>query len=138
MVLVCLTLVAPLALADGHGGLTLEKRQPDAKMTVTSAKIGEEVSVITAEGDMGEYGGVYVTYNLAYDVTRTAGQVYGQGRGFTQDGFASGKFTGYWQMADGVNTMGSVVQLSDGTQNLDIITFTSHTKELVVSAYILK
>ncbi|MDG2460998.1 MAG: hypothetical protein P8M73_08960 [Luminiphilus sp.] len=101
MVLVCLTLVAPLALADGHGGLTLEKRQPDAKMTVTSAKIGEEVSVITAEGDMGEYGGVCVTYNLAYDVTRTAGQVYGQGRGFTQDGFASGKFTGYWQMADG-------------------------------------
>ena len=74
MVLVCLTLVAPLALADGHGGLTLEKRQPDAKMTVTSAKIGEEVSVITAEGDMGEYGRVYVTYNLAYRYMRDATQ----------------------------------------------------------------
>jgi hypothetical protein len=27
--LVCLMLVAPLALGDGHGDLALEKRQPD-------------------------------------------------------------------------------------------------------------
>lgn len=135
---VWLMFVAPWALADGHSGLTLEKRQPDADMTVTSANIGQEVSVITAEGDMGAYGRVYVTFNLEYDTTRTGGKVYGQGRGFTQDGYASGKFTGYWQMSDGVITMRHVVQLADGTQNLDVVTFTPLTKELIVSAYVLK
>ena len=138
LLLVALMLLAPFALADGHGGLTLEKRQPDANMTVTSAKIGQDVSVIMAEGDMGAYGRVYVTFNLEYDPTRTAGKVYGQGRGFTQEGVASGKFTGYWQMVDGVITMRHVVQLADGTQNLDVVTFEPLTKELIVRAYVLK
>jgi len=35
-------------------------------------------------------------------------------------------------------TMRHVVQLADGTQNLDIVTFKPLTKELVVSAYVLK
>ena len=87
---------------------------------------------------MGAYGRVYVTFNLEYDATRTGGKVYGQGRGFTQDGYASGKFTGYWQMTDGVVTMRHVVQLADGTQNLDVVTFTPLSKELIVSAYVLK
>ncbi|MEL0259303.1 MAG: hypothetical protein VXA07_04280, partial [Halieaceae bacterium] len=91
-----------------------------------------------AEGDMGAYGRVYVTFNLEYDATRAGGKVYGQGRGFTQDGYASGKFTGYWQMTDGVITMRHVVQLADGTQNLDVVTFTPLSKELIVSAYVLK
>ena len=133
--LMCL---APLALADGHGGMALERRQADASMEVTSVKLGEEVSVIMAEGDMGAYGRVYVTFNLEYDATRAGGKVFGQGRGFTEDGYASGKFTGYWQMSDGLITMRHVVQLADGTQNLDIVTFKPLTKELVVSAYVLK
>lgn len=87
---------------------------------------------------MGAYGRVYVTFNLEYDATRTGGKVYGQGRGFAQEGYSSGKFTGYWQMTDGVVTMRHVVQLADGTQNLDVVTFTPLTKELIVSAYVLK
>ncbi len=107
-------------------------------MTVTSAKIGDAASVINAEGDMWAYGRVYVTFNLKYDSTRAGGKVCGQGRGLTQDGYVSGKFTGYWQMTDGVITMRHVVQLADGTQNLDVVTFTPLTKELIVSAYVLK
>ena len=135
--LVCLVFVTPWALADGHGGMTLEKRQPDTSMTVTSAQIGDAVSVINAEGDMGAYGRVYVTFNLEYDATRTGGKVYGQGRGFAQEGYSSGKFTGYWQMTDGVVTMRHVVQLADGTQNLDMVKVTPLSKELIVSAYVL-
>ena len=41
-------------------------------------------------------------------------------------------------MTDGVVTMHHVVQLADGTQNLDVVTFTSLSKELIVSAYVLK
>ena len=80
--LACLMCVAPLALADGHGDLGLEKRQPDAPMNVTSVVLGEEVSSISAEGDMEGYGKVYVTYHLSYNAARTGGTVDGQGRGF--------------------------------------------------------
>ena len=51
----------------------------------------------------------------------------------TQNGYGSGKFTGYWQI-----TIRHVVQLADGTQNLDVVTFTPLSKELIVSAYVLK
>ncbi|GIR69396.1 MAG: hypothetical protein CM15mP74_06470 [Halieaceae bacterium] len=47
-----------------------------------------------------------------------------------------GKFTGYWQMTMAVRC--HVVQLADGTQNLDVVTFTPLSKELIVSAYVLK
>ena len=107
-------------------------------MTVTSARIGDAVSVINAEGGMGAYGRVYVAFNLEYDATRAGGKVYGQGRGFAEDCYTCGKFTGYWQMTDGVITMSHVVQLADGTQNLDVVTFKPLSKGLIASACVLK
>ncbi len=62
--LVCLTFLTPWALADGHGGLTLEKRYPDTSMTVASAQIGDAVSVINAQGGMGAHRRICVTFNL--------------------------------------------------------------------------
>ena len=50
--LVCLLFVAPLALSDGHGDLALENRQPDTAMNVTSVDLGQELTSISAEGDM--------------------------------------------------------------------------------------
>ena len=47
--------------------LTLEKRQPDTVMNVTTLTLGDDESVINAEGDMGVYGRVYVTFRLTYD-----------------------------------------------------------------------
>ena len=57
----CLIFVTPWALADGHGGLTREKREADTSMTVTSAQIRDAVSVINAERDRGADSRVYFT-----------------------------------------------------------------------------
>ena len=62
------------ALADP---LALKKRQPDTAMNVTSLELGDDESVINAEGDMGVYGRVYVTFRLAYDEGKRSGTVYG-------------------------------------------------------------
>ncbi|MGA0151625.1 MAG: hypothetical protein ACO3JR_08085, partial [Luminiphilus sp.] len=71
--LVGLILLTPLAFADGHSDLGLEKRQPDAAMNVTSVDLGQEVTTVSAEGDMQGYGKVYVTYRLSYNAARTGG-----------------------------------------------------------------
>ena len=68
--LACLMMVAPLAFADGHGDLGLEKRQPDTAMNVTSVVLGQDVTSVSAEGDMEGYGKVYVTYELSYNAAR--------------------------------------------------------------------
>ena len=136
--LACLMMVAPLAFADGHGDLGLEKRQPDTAMNVTSVVLGQDVTSVSAEGDMEGYGKVYVTYELSYNAARNGGTVDGQGRGFTADGYASGRFQGFWELVDGVVVMRSVVNITNGQMNLDVITFNPLTRELVVQAYVLK
>jgi hypothetical protein len=130
--------VAPLVLADVHGELGLEKRQPDAPMTVTSVTLGQETTAISAQGDMEGYGKVYVTYHLSYNADRSGGTVDGQGRGFTEAGVASGRFQGFWELVDGVVIMRNVVSITDNTMNLDVIEFNPLTEELRVKAYILK
>jgi len=136
--LVGLILLTPLALADGHSDLGLEKRQPDAAMNVTSVDLGQEVTTVSAEGDMQGYGKVYVTYRLSYNAARTGGTVDGQGRGFTPEGYASARFQGFWELEDGVIVMRNVVNITNGQMNLDVITFNPLTRDLVVQAYILK
>lgn len=138
LLLVGLMLLAPFALADGHGDLGLEKRQPDTAMNVTSVKLGQDVTSVSAEGDMDGYGKVYVTYELSYNAARNGGTVDGQGRGFTSEGYASGRFQGFWELVDGVVVMRNVVNISNGQMNLDVIKFNPLTRELVVQAYILK
>ena len=136
--LVGLILLTPLAFADGHSDLGLEKRQPDAAMNVTSVDLGQEVTTVSAEGDMQGYGKVYVTYRLSYNAARTGGTVDGQGRGFTPEGYASGRFQGFWELVDGVVVMRNVVNITNGQMNLDVIKFNPLTRDLVVQAYILK
>ena len=136
--LACLMMVAPLAFADGHGDLDLEKRQPDTAMNVTSVLLGQDVTSVSAEGDMEGYGKVYVTYELSYNAARNGGTVDGQGRGFTPDGYASGRFQGFWELVDGVVVMRNVVNITNGQMNLDVIKFNPLTRELVVQAYVLK
>ena len=60
--------------------------------------------MINAEGGMGSYGEVCVTFNLEYDATLAGGKVYDEGLGFPQDVCASGKVTNYWRI-DGVVTL---------------------------------
>jgi hypothetical protein len=47
-------------------------------MNVTSVDLGQELTSISAEGDMEGYGRVYVTYHLSYNAARTGGTVDGQ------------------------------------------------------------
>mgnify|MGYP001292628158 FL=1 len=118
--------------------LTLEKRQPDTAMNVTSLELGADESIINAEGDMGVYGRVYVTFRLAYDEGRRSGTVYGSGRGATGNDIVIGNFSGRWEVIDGTVTMRHVVALSDGTFNLDVVTFRPVDRELIIKAYALK
>ena len=66
-----------LSITVHADAMTLEKRQADATMNMTSLALGDEETVITAEGDMGVYGRVYVTYRLTYDEGRRSGAVTG-------------------------------------------------------------
>jgi len=127
-----------LSLTAHADPLPLEKRQPDTVMNITSLTLGDEESVINAEGDMGVYGRVYVTFRLSYDEDRASGTVYGSGRGAAGNDIAVGNFSGRWEVIDGTVTMRHVVALNDGTFNLDIVTFRPVDRELVVRAYVLK
>jgi hypothetical protein len=118
--------------------LTLEKRQADTAMNITSLELGDAESVINAEGDMGVYGRVYVTFRLAYDEGRRSGTVYGSGRGAIGNDIAIGNFSGRWEVIDGTVTMRHVVALNDGTFNLDVVTMRPADRELIIKAYVLK
>jgi hypothetical protein len=118
--------------------LTLEKRQADTAMNITSLELGDAESVINAEGDMGVYGRVYVTFRLAYDEGRRGGTVYGSGRGAIGNDIAVGNFSGRWEVIDGTVTMRHVVALNDGTFNLDVVTMRPADRELTIKAYVLK
>jgi len=118
--------------------LTLEKRQADTPMNITSLELGNAETVINAEGDMGVYGRVYVTFRLAYDEGRRSGTVYGSGRGAIGNDIAIGNFSGRWEVIDGTVTMRHVVALNDGTFNLDVVTMRPADRELTIKAYVLK
>jgi|TARA_B100001564_G_scaffold221954_1_gene187062 hypothetical protein len=122
----------------GEGFLHLEKRQADAVMTVTNVDIGDESSTISATGKMGVYGTVYVTYNLTY-ATRTSGFVTGNGRGaLDADNVAAGAFRGVWNREGSIIKIRQIVQISDGTQNLDVIDIDMLKDTFVIKAYTLK
>jgi len=123
---------------ESDGALHLEKRQADAVMTITNVDIGDESSTISATGKMGVYGTVYVTYNLSY-VTRTSGFVTGNGRGaLDADNVAAGAFRGFWNREGSTIKIRQLVQISDGTQNLDIIDIDMLKDTFVIKAYTLK
>ena len=136
--IMALLFLTPIVMADGHSEMGLKKRQADAAMKVTSVVLGQEMTSISAEGGMEGYGQVYATYDLTYNTERTGGTVDGQGRGFTEKGVASGRFQGFWELVDGVIVMRNVVNINNGTMNLDVITFNPLTRDFMVQAYILK
>ena len=128
------------AVAGDHGSaLHLEERQPAAIMNVTSVNLGADASSIMAEGKMGNYGKVYVTYKLNYGPSATAGSSSGLGRGVIDaDTVFSGTFNGRWSREGSTLTLRNVVDVDNGDKNLDIITFDTREDTLTVRAYILK
>ncbi len=128
------------AFADGHGNmLSFEQRQDSVEMTVTSVNLTQDGGSISAEGEMGEYGRVYLTYTLTADANGLSGTVIGEGRGALQDGsFASGAGTGAYTRDGTMFTMHVFFRINDGTQNLDKIVFNAFTRELTHDVFIVK
>ena len=54
-------------------------------MTVTAVDLSPTTGSISAEGAMGEYGRVYLTYKLTPDANGKGGLVMGEGRGARDD-----------------------------------------------------
>lgn len=131
-------IVFSLSAFSADDYLRLDKRQADAVMTVTNVDIGDDLTTISATGKMGEYGTVYVTYHLTY-ATRTSGFVSGNGRGaIDANNVAAGAFRGVWTRDGSMLQIRQVVQISDGTQNFDVIDIDMLKDTFVIKAYTLK
>ena len=132
--------VSSFAIADGHGcTISFEQRQEGASMEVTSVHLTADGGTITAEGQMGTYGRTYVTYKLTARPDGKSGWVNVEGRGAMQDGaFASGAGVGIYSRDGTTFTIHFLVNMQDGTQNLDEVVFNAYTRELTHDVYVVQ
>ena len=105
-----------LALFSDHHELNLEAKQPRTEINITSILLGEDLSVVTAEGETSEYGRIYVTDYLTYDRDGSGGSFTMQGRGYVDtDTIFSGSGAGR-QTRDGhLVRMTQILTISDGS-----------------------
>ena len=131
---------AGLAIADGHGNkISFEQRHEGTPMEVTSVHLNAGGGTITAEGQMGTYGRTYVTYKLTARPDGKSGWVDVEGRGAMADGaFASGAGVGIYSRNGTTFTIHCLVNMQDGTQNLDEVVFDAYTRELTHDVYIVQ
>ena len=101
--------------------------------------MGSDKTTITASGKMGEYGKVYVSYNMTYAADGVSGAVEGVGRGVVDaDTVMTGRFTGVWRREGSTVTMHNTVNMNDGSQNFDIITFDATGDTLTHRVFVVK
>ena len=118
--------------------LTLQERQPRTDMEITSVDYGDTEVVVTAEGNMGEYGRVYASYHLSYNAEGTGGTYTAQGRGYIDaDTMASGKAVGVWRREGSMIHMDELVNINDGTQNLGKIVINPIEKTMIMDVYVI-
>lgn len=131
---------AGLAIADGHGNkISFEQRHEGTPMEVTSVHLNADGGTITAEGQMGTYGRTYVTYKLTARPDGKSGWVDVEGRGAMADGaFASGAGVGIYSRDGTTFTIHFLVNMHDGTQNLDEVVFNAYTRELTHDVYVVQ
>ena len=131
---------AGLAIADGHGNkISFEQRHEGTPMEVTSVHLNADGGTITAEGQMGTYGRTYVSYKLTARPDGKSGWVDVEGRGAMADGaFASGAGVGTYSRDGTTFTIHFLVNMQDGTQNLDEVVFNAYTRELTHDVYVVQ
>jgi len=131
---------AGLAIADGHGNkISFEQRHEGTPMEVTSVHLNADGGTITAEGQMGTYGRTYVTDKLTARPDGKSGWVDVEGRGAMADGaFASGAGVGIYSRDGTTFTIHFLVNMQDGTQNLDEVVFNAYTRELTHDVYVVQ
>ena len=131
---------ATSAIADGHGNkISFEQRHEGTPMEVTSVHLESGWWSITAEGQMGSYGRTYVTYKLTARPDGKSGWVEVEGRGAMADGaFASGAGVGIYSRDGTTFTIHFLVNMQDGTQNLDEVVFDAYTRDLTHDVYVVQ
>ena len=131
---------AGLAIADGHGDkISFEQRHEGTPMEVTSVHLNADGGTITAEGQMGTYGRTYVTYKLTARPDGKSGWVEVEGRGAMADGaFASGAGVGIYSRDGTTFTIHFLVNMQDGTQNLDEVVFDAYTRDLTHDVHVVQ
>lgn len=138
LVAIFVTCFASAALADSNS-ISFKQRQDSTPMKITSVNLSPTSGVISAEGAMGEYGRVYLTYTLTPDAEGRGGLVMGEGRGALKDGgFVVGTGAGSYYREGTKFVMHVLFRISDGTQNLDKIVFDASKRTLTHDVYIAK
>ena len=118
--------------------LTLEERQSRTEMEITSVDVGEKESIITAEGNMGEYGRVYASYHLSSDAEGTGGTYTAEGRGYLDaTTMAAGSAVGVWRREGTLIHMDELVNINNGTQNLGKIVINPVEKTMLMDVYVI-
>ena len=139
VLLLSLLILSSLSFADHHG-LALEARQPRSELELTSITLAGDFTTINAEAQMGVYGRVYMTFILASNDTGDGGTYTFEGRGYVDEENAfSGTGVGVWNR-DGVNViiMEQLINISDGTINLDRIVLNPLNRTATLDVYALK
>ena len=114
------------------------KRQDDATFEVTAVTIAETSTTIMAEGDMGRYGKVYLTFVLESAGDNASGFVHGSGRGFlAEETMLSGSCRGVWRREGNKILLHNTVNVNNGDQNLDVWVIDAINKTAEASVYAL-
>ena len=139
ILLLSLLIFSSFSFSDHHE-LSLEARQPTSELERTSITLEGDFTTINAEAQMGVYGRVYMTFKLATNNTGTGGTYTFEGRGYVDEENAfSGTGVGVWNR-DGVNLiiMEQLINISDGTINLDRIVLNPLNRTATLDVYALK
>ena len=104
----------------------------ESEMTITSISVAESHSSLCVEGEVGDYGHVFATYNLfVSDESRTSGTFEGSARALNAaDEMLSAALQGIWRRTGRTIELHSLDLASNGDRNfvtaqLDIISKTS-------------
>jgi len=128
-----------LSYADHHA-LALEARQERTEIELTSISLAGDSTTINAEAQMGVYGRVYMTFILASSESGSGTYTF-EGRGYVdEETVFSGTGVGIWNRdSDGITIiMEQLINISDGTINLDRIVMDPLNRTATLDVYALK
>ena len=128
-----------LYFADHHA-LALEARQERTEIELTSISLAGDSTTINAEAQMGVYGRVYMTFILASSESGSGTYTF-EGRGYVdEETVFSGTGVGIWNRgSDGITIiMEQLINISDGTINLDRIVMDPLNRTATLDVYALK
>ena len=113
--------------------MNLGKPIAEGEMSITSITVAETHSTLSTEGDVGDYGRVFATYNLfTSDDSRTSGTFEGSARALNADGeMISASLQGIYRRTGGTLELHSLDLATNGDRNfvtaqIDIVAKTSN------------